>query len=172
MNWWSGHPFRLHLQQWCQIQSLNKIVSWKGQKTPFPKLSKTFILCPITTRQPLAAPGDHRWLPSDHLVTTWYQQIAWGHHLATIHCKNSCQNSGFFHCQTSQNWNFPALFSTGPWWIGSVLEINLPDYDPDQHRKFHCDRPRQLGLVRNRIPFPIRPSHLPPPGCQGAGYAL
>ena len=43
---------------------------------------------------------------------------------------------------------FPALFSAVPWPIGPVPEINVPDMDPDHHRKFRRNRARQLGLVR------------------------
>ena len=43
---------------------------------------------------------------------------------------------------------FPALFSAVPWPIGPVPEINVPDMDPDHHRKFRRNRARHLGLVR------------------------
>ena len=87
-----------------------------GPKKTFPKLSKTFILCPITTRQP---PGSN-WGPprtrtnQDHLVTSWYHQITHGAPPASYTMpKNWPKQPPFFRAKRPK-FKFLTLFSPVP----------------------------------------------------------
>ena len=55
---------------------------------------------------------------------------------------------GHFTQKNPKKFKFPAIFALkcGP--IRLIPEINVPDIDPDHHRKFRRDRARELGLVR------------------------
>ena len=76
---------------------------------------------------------------------------------------------------------FPALFSAEPRPTGPVPEINVPDTDPDHHRKFRRDRTRQLGLVASATdrqttnyygflsPLSLRSPHCTPFPCRARG---
>ena len=81
-----------------------------GPKKPFPKLSKTFILCPVTTRQPpWQLPGTTR----DPLVTTWHYRIAWGTTWQPYKAKTLAKTTAFFSVKQPK-FEFPALFSPEP----------------------------------------------------------